>query len=174
MNDTNDTQENPSTEPIVFAPTTEPAVRVFIMAAMLLGLGGWCWFDKANYSKPQAWTSEYINEIANYVFNHWGPFLFIPVGAVFLAMGIRHLTRKMTADSEGLGYSCEDKVLWTNVTALDASVLKEKGKLTLTYDQSRQLVLDSYKLHNFRDLVALIEQHLPELAGEAHTNGDQE
>ncbi len=170
----NDTQENPSNEPIVFAPTTEPAVRVFIMAAMLLGLGGWCWFDKVNYAPPQEWTSQYINEIANYIFNHWGPFLFVPLGAVFLAMGIGHLTKKLSADSEGLGYSCCDKVLWSNVTAIDASALKEKGKLTLTYDEGRQLVLDSYKLRNFRELVAFIEQHLPELAGQAQASGTQE
>lgn len=170
----NEIQETPSNETIVFAPTTEPAVRSFIIATLLLGFGAWCWFDKASYPPPEAWTVEHINDIATYAMNHWGPFLFVPVGAVFLALGIRHLTRKMVADSEGLGYTSGDKILWSNVTAIDASTLKKKGLLKLTYDQGRRLVLDSYKLQNFRELVGFVERHLPELAGQAQADSTQE
>ncbi len=170
----NDTQETHSNETIVFAPTTEPAVRSFIIAVLLLGFGAWCWFDKSNYPPPEAWTTEFINDIATYTMNHWGPFVFVPVGAVFLALGIRHLTRKMVADSEGLGYSGGEKILWSNVTAIDASALKEKGLLKLTYNKGKRLILDSYKLQNFRELVGFVERRLPELAGQAQATSTQE
>ena len=52
-------------------PTTEPAVRWFIPAALSIGLGIYCFIDKENYPPPEVWGMKEINEIAGYIFNHW-------------------------------------------------------------------------------------------------------
>ena len=47
--------QTPSGETILCSPTTEPAVKWFIIAVMLIGFGIWCWFDRASYPPPDAW-----------------------------------------------------------------------------------------------------------------------
>lgn len=141
--------------------TNDPAVRLFIFAAMLIGFGVWCFLERTKYPPPEAWTLEHINTIVGYVLNNYGPWVLVPPGLVFVALGVRLLRRKLIADDEGIGYVGAQRIAWSDVTGLDSAKLKDKGVLTLHYGKGRKLVLDSWKLKNFRDLVALIEQYAP-------------
>ena len=136
----------------------DAAVRTFILAAMLIGAGIWCWSDPRE--PPEAWDLKNINDAAAYVLNNWGPYLFMPVGLIFAIRGILFLNRRIIADGEGIGYVGK-KIAWSEITGLDATRLEAKGILLLHYGQGKTLTLDSWKLQNFRDLVAFIETHVP-------------
>jgi len=139
----------------------DPAVRLFIMAGIFLGFGLWCVVERGKYPAPDAWDVEHINEAAGHALNHYGPYLFIPVGLFFLGRGVRALRRVLIADEEGIGYRGREKLPWSQITALDAGRLRSKGILTLHYGSDGKLVLDSWKLQNFRGLIALVEQKVP-------------
>lgn len=141
-------------------PTKEPAVRWFIFAAMMIAVAIWCYSDRRE--RPEVWDFKHFNDAASYVLNNWGPVLFAPLGLIAAAMGVRYLRRKLIADEEGIGYAGKDKVAWGQVEELDASLLGEKGILTLRFGQGRSLKLDSWKLQNFRELVSLMEKKVPE------------
>ena len=131
------------------------------MAGMLLGIGIWCWLDASTgkYPPPKAWDIDHINEAAGYAFNHFTPWIAIPIGALVALRGVMALRLVLTADADGLGYKGKPKLPWEKVTALDASKLKDKGILTVEYDGGKKFVLDSWKLQNFRDLVGFVEKH---------------
>ena len=158
-----DTPENTVPESITCPAQKDPSVRTFIMAAMLLGIGVWCWMDAVSgkYPPPEAWDLKNINEAAGYAFNHFTPWLALPFGAVMALRGFLAVTKLLTADAEGMGYKGKKKRPWSKITALDASKLKGKGILTVEYEGGDKLVLDSWKLQNFRDLVALVEAKSP-------------
>ena len=156
-----ETPENTAPTSMTCPAAKDPAVRTFIMAAMLLGIGIWCWMDAANYPPPKAWDLANINEAAGHVFNHYTPWLAIPIGAFMAFRGFLALRRVLAADAEGMGYKGSDKLPWDKITALDASQLKSKGILTVEYEGDKKLVLDSWKLQNFRDLVAFVEANSP-------------
>jgi len=88
----------------------------------------------------------------------------MPPGAFALVWGIRFLLRRLVADAEGIGYVGGTKVRWSDVTELDASILKSKQILCLRHGGGRKFVLDAWKLENFRDLVAVVEAHVPATA----------
>jgi len=164
-----DTPETPQT-PDPAAPTSvtcaadkDPVIKIFIMAAMLLGVGIWCWKDASTgkYPPPKAWDMENINQAAGYAFNHFTPWIALPFGLFKALQGFMALRRVLTADAEGIGYVGKEKLPWDQITALDASKLKDKGILTVKYGGDKTLVLDSYKLQNFRDLVGFVESHSP-------------
>ncbi len=161
MNDTSDQNQISTVE---CAPTTEPAVRWFIFAAMMLGFAIYCWLDRGNYPAPEAWDIDHINEAAKYLLNTWGPVVFAPLGFIALALAGLHLKSRLIADDEGIGYACKRKHGWDQVKKLDVSELKNKGILYLTLDDGSEMKLDSWKLQNFRDLVALIEKKVPHAA----------
>jgi hypothetical protein len=140
-------------------PATDPAIRLFVVAAMLIGFGIWCLTDRRQ--RPEAWDFEHINQVATYLLNNWGPFLLLPAGAVFLYFGVRFVRRVLVADEEGIGYSPAGKIRWDEVTALDATRLPD-GFLVLQAGQDRRLKLDSWKLKGFRELVAFVEQRVPQ------------
>jgi len=153
--------ENPPVDRVECPATKDPAVRLFIVAAMLIGFGGYTVYDHyilGNYPYPQPYE---LNPCLKYLFNHYIPFLLIPPGLVALIWGLRFLIRRLVADAEGIGYSGGQKVLWGDVKELDASLLKTKQILCLRYGEGRKLILDAWKLENFRDLVALIETRVP-------------
>ena len=153
----NDTSENTQPQRVECSATKDTAVRFFIIAAMLLGMGVWCYLDKDNYPKPEAWDLEHVNDAAGYVFNNLGPYVSIPVGLVLAVAAVVSLTKRLTADKEGIGYAGKTKVLWPDVTSLDASGLESAQILYLHYGQNKKLKLDAYKLQNFRQLVAFVE-----------------
>jgi len=156
----NDTSQDSQTEHVECPPTREPAVRAFIFAALLMGMGAWCLTDLRK--PPEAWDFKHINEVASYLLNNWGPVVFFPAGLLVAALAVRFLRRKLLADAEGIGYAGADKVAWDQVHELDASKLKDKQILLLRYGQGRKLTLDAWKLQNFRELVAFVEAHVPE------------
>ena len=126
----NDTSEQSQISKVECGPTTEPAVRWFIFAAMMIGFAIWCFSDRRE--PPKAWTLEHINDIATYVLNNFMPYLFAPLGLLALAMALIHLKSKLIADDEGIGYAGKQKHGWDQVKKLDVSELKDKGILYLT------------------------------------------
>jgi hypothetical protein len=146
----------------------DPSVRWFIMAGMLLVFGVYCFIDHFIRGKyPYADPSD-LNAYLKYVFNHYGAIVFTAVGVVLLVVAIVTLRRRLLADQEGIGYAGKEKIPWSAFTKIDSADLADKGILRLTYaagGKTETLVLDSWKLQNFRDLVALVESKIP--AGEA-------
>lgn len=158
----NDTHDKTQLLQVECTATKDMAVRMFIVAAMCIGWSVWCYFDKENFPPPEAWDMEHFNKAAGYVVNHFSPHVFIPLALILIAFGIRSARRRLIADEEGIGYVGKAKVPWSEITALDASVLKSKQILTLHHSRDKKLKLDGYNLKNFRDLVAFVEQRVPE------------
>ena len=160
-----ETPENTAPTSITCPAAKDPAVRTFIIAAMLIGLGIYCWIDAASgrYPPPEAWNwdTETLNEAAGYILNHFTPWIALPVGALMALRGFLALRRVFAADAEGMGYKGKDKLPWDKITALDASRLKSKGILVVEYEGGAKLLLDSWKLRNFRELAGFIEAHSP-------------
>ena len=156
-----ETPEKTAPTSVTCPAAKDPAVRTFIMAGMLVGVGIWCWMDAANYKLPKAWDLAHINDAAGYVFNHFTPWIAIPIGLLIGLRGLLALKRVLTADAEGMGFKGANKLPWDKITALDASRLKGKGILVVEYEGDKKLVLDSWKLQNFRNLVAFVEAHSP-------------
>jgi len=157
MNDTSQTQEQEIPNQVECRSTKDPAIRVLLAATMLLVFGVWCFLDREKYPAPEAWDFQHINEASKHAFNNFGPIVFIPVGLVLSWIGIAYLKRRLVADETGIGYVGKEKIAWDAITELDAEKLKSKGILYLRYGSNKSLTLDSWKLTNFRDLVALIE-----------------
>lgn len=160
MTDEANSQEIPAS--VECPAAKDPAVRMFILAAMMIGIGVWCLLDMHNY--PYKSISEDVNVFLRYAFNHYSPIVLLPLGLLAglkAAMGLR---RRLVADGEGIGYVGKQKISWSAVKSLDSAKLASKGILNITYDTGageRTLVLDSWKLQNFRDLVRLVESKLP-------------
>ena len=169
MTDENVTTEAPAA--IECSATKDPSVRMFIFAAMAGGLGIYCFIDhyiKGEYKYPVPYD---LNDYLTHVFNRYGPMLLIPLGLVVLIMGVAALRRKLVADQEGIGYVGKVKIPWSAIGSLDTAKFAKKGVLGLNYELEGtpgKLVLDSWKLTNFRELVALVESKVSpaEPAGE--------
>jgi hypothetical protein len=154
--------EATSSERRVICPARrDTGVRLFIATAVLLGFGIYCFADWGNskYDAPEAWDMKHINQAARYVLTYFGPFVFVPAGLVVAGMGIASMTRKLVADDSGIAYG-RTRLAWTDVTSLDASELPDKQILSLRYGEDQSLALDAYKLQNFKELVAFVEEHV--------------
>jgi hypothetical protein len=142
----------------------DPAVRWFIFAAMLIGFGLWCAIDhyyRGKYNLPTDREPD-ISDKAQYWFNHYGPFVLVPAGLICLGFGVASLRRTLHADQEGIGYVGREKISWDDISGMDSSKLADKGILTLFYgEDEKQLVLDSWKLKNFHELIRLVEAKVP-------------
>jgi hypothetical protein len=146
---------------VVCPAAKDPVVRLFIFAAILIGFGIWCFVDGYLKEGPPREDLKGINQVVTWYLNHVGGIVLPIAGIVPLVWGLLFLRRRLLADEEGLGYAGKEKVPWTAVKSLDTSRLASKGILTLHYESSGQegtLVLDGWKLQNFRDLVALVER----------------
>ncbi|MBS3734008.1 MAG: hypothetical protein KGY99_03690 [Phycisphaerae bacterium] len=169
MNDTS--QEQPTIaagsetpRKITCPATKDPAVRLFIGAAMMIGFGVWCWTDLGSFPKPDVpFSIKSINPWSGYLFNHIGAYVLLPLGLVPLLWGIVFLRRRLVADEEGVGYAGREKIAWRQIETVDATKLKDKGILVL-HAGKRKLKLDSWKLQNFKELVAFVETHAPDAA----------
>jgi hypothetical protein len=149
---------------VVAPPAPDPAVRMFIAAGMFLLFGGWCFLEAYILKKYQyAPFSEDINTWATWAMNHYGPYVFLPPGLVLLVWAVLFRKRACIADDAGLHYFYFRKapLRWEQITQLDASDLQDKGLLRLQHDTGRPLCLDSWKLKNFKPLVAKIDKHIP-------------
>ena len=165
------TDQTPSQSPAasVECPAAkDPAVRLFILAAMLIGSGIYCFVDHYVRGKYPYLDSPTLNERAGYLFNHYGPFVLIPPGLLFLVWGIVALRRRLVADEQGIGYVGKPKIPWSAITTVDSSKLADKDILIIGHtleERPAVLKLKGWKLKNFRDMVALIESKAP-VAGE--------
>ncbi len=143
----------------------EPAVHKFIFAAMLLGLAAYCFIDHYVRGKfPYPGEGGDINAWARYIFNAYGPFVLGPPGLLLAIWGVVLLRRRLLADQEGVGYAGRRKVAWSDVKSLDTSRFDKKNILALVYEsggQEKRLVLDGWKLQNFKELVKLVETKVP-------------
>ncbi|MFP3937511.1 MAG: hypothetical protein ACLFVW_04150 [Phycisphaerae bacterium] len=139
----------------------DPAVRMFILAGMLLAYSVWCFLDWK--PTPTAWDLEHANEVGSFLVTNVLVFLTLPGGLVVLAWALLFLRRRLIADAEGIGYAGKDKIPWHTITKVDASDLASKGILDVYHGEGgkRKLRLDSWKLKDFKPLVAFIESHLP-------------
>ncbi len=149
-----------SPERVECPATKDPAVRLFILAGMLIAFGAYCFIDGYVLDKyPHKSLSEDINVWANWALNHYGPFVLIPPGILFAVWGVVFLRRKLVADANGIGYAGRQQIAWDKIEKLDASRLASKGILELYYGTAKPLKLDSWKLRNFKPLVAFVESH---------------
>lgn len=155
----NESDESPQTDRVECTARKDPAVNLFIVAAMGIGFGIWCLTDMR--PPPESWDLDHINEASAYLLNNWGPLLFMPIGLIALIWGILFLRRKLVATAEGIGYEGKQQVPWSRVTRLDASLLRSKNILKLHHGGAKPLTLDSWKLNNFKAMVAFVEQHVP-------------
>ena len=168
MTDEPNSQETPAS--VECPAAKDPAVRLFILAAMMIGFGAYCFIDhyvRHMYQYPVPYK---LNPYLTYLFNHYGPFVLIPLGLLAVLWGVLFLRRRLVADEEGIGYAGRQKISWSAVKSLDSAKLESKGILSITYDTGageRTLVLDSWKLQNFRELVRLVESKLtPDTPGQ--------
>ena len=157
------TDQTPSQSPpasVECPAAKDSAVRMFIFAALLIGFGIYCFADHyiwGNYKYPDPFK---LNPYLGYLLNHYGPFVFLPPGLLLLVWGIVAMRRRLVADEQGIGYVGKPKIPWSAITTVDSSKLADKGVLLIGYtleERPAVLKLDSWKLQNFRDLVALIE-----------------
>ena len=159
---------NDNTEPAIptrveCAPAKDPAVRLFIGAAGLLGFGGWCFYDAFIAESFPLPADPTINETLGYWFNHGGAIVFPVLAVIPLVMAALYLRRRLVADAEGIGYVGKDKIAWDRIEKLDTSLWESKGVLVIRAAGGASLSLDEWKLDkkNFRDLIALVEHSAP-------------
>jgi hypothetical protein len=156
-----ETNHTPRQDRVECPPARDPAVRLFIIAAMFIGFGLYCFWDAYILGKYPYPNNGDVNLAFKHYFNHGGGIVFPLAGLVPLVMGIRFLRRVLVADAEGIRVPGSPAIAWKDVKHLDATDLAGKGFLRLDYGQAKPLVLDSWKLQNFKALVAFIEKHVP-------------
>jgi len=161
MNDSSRPAETTDLSEVRCRPTRDPAVRWFIFAGLMLGFGLYTIYDHyimGNYAYPEPYE---LNPYLKYLFNHYVPYILVPIGLIALVLGVRQLCRTLVADEAGIGYAGGKKIPWNQIKQLDASQLQSKGILTLRRRDGKALKLDSWKLQNFKDLVAYVETKMP-------------
>jgi hypothetical protein len=164
MNESDDNTTRAGEGGIECRSTKEPAVKIFIAAAMFLGYGVYCLVDTV--PPPQSWTMSHINPAIEYILHIGGPWFFGALGLLFILWAVSILRRRLVADDSQIGYVGKEAVAWNSVTRLDATRLKTKGIMIIHYkkpdSEEGTLKLDGWYLGNFRDLVALVEKNVPE------------
>jgi hypothetical protein len=143
-------------------PNNDPGVRLFIAAGLLLAMGIYCVIDIARGAYGYVSPSEDINAFGKWAFNFGGQFAFSIPGLVLLVWGVMFFRRKCVADAEGIHYAyfSSQPILWSEIERIDASQLRGKGLLKVHATEGRNITLDSWKLKNFKPLVAFVEQHV--------------
>ncbi len=142
----------------------EPAVRLFIVAGILIGFGLWCFVDVHVRGKYPWKEDANTSEVFSYWFNQGGAFVFPLLGLIPLGLAAASLRRKLVADEEGIGYVGKEQIAWSAIRSLDAAKLADKGILRLDYEAGggqKTLKLCNWKLQNFRALVLLVEKKVP-------------
>ncbi len=158
------TSDTPPQERVECPAARDPAVRLFIMAGMLLVFGLWCFYDHfiiGHYPYPTGDQANDVNLLAKHYFNRIGGIVLPLGGLIPLFLGIRFLRRVLVADAEGIHMPGSPTVAWKDVKRLDATDLAGKGIIRLDCGRAKPLVLDSWKLQNFKSLVAFVEKHVP-------------
>jgi len=158
------TQEQTSqpAERIECPATREGAVRMFILAGLLAAVAIWCVLDWGKFPKPdEPLGFPNFNKYAGFWFNHYGPFVLVPLAGLAFLRGRKLLRRVLVADSAGIGYAGGPQIAWSSVTLLDTSVFAEKQILYLVHDNGKRFTLDALAFKRFKELVAFVEAHVP-------------
>ncbi len=158
----NDTSANTESGPLICPATKDSAIRLLIGAAGCLGWGVFCAVDinRGEY-KHTPFSMENINEWSSWAVNFYSQFIFIPAGLILVYLAIRSAKKVFVADAEGLGYQGKEKTPWSEVTSLDSKDLAKKQILYVRCGPDKKITLDGYKLHEFKALVAFVEDHTP-------------
>ena len=138
-------------------PTKDPIVRLFILAAMLIGFGLYCYMTRTPY-KP---AGEDLNAFLSWVMGEYGPFVCIPPGVLVAMAAFLAARKRLVLDARGIGYAGQEQIAWAAITAVDASRLQAKGLLFIHHAQGKTLRLCDWKLTDFKPMVAFLEAHLP-------------
>lgn len=141
------------------APSKDPAVRQFAIAAMLIGFGLYTVYD--HYILGNFQDGPDINTHWKYLFNHYLPYLLLPAGSIALGIGIRGLRRRLLANNTGIGYKGGQLIAWNDIQQVDARLLPSKGYITIVHGQGRKFKIDSYCFQNVKAVVAYIERQVP-------------
>jgi hypothetical protein len=148
--------------PVRCPATKDTAVRMLIGAGVAVGFSVWCFIDWANYPRPdEPFSLETLNGYAGWAFNHFLPFILLPLSVVLVVLAFRSLKLVLVADDQGIGYEGKDRIAWSDVTRLDATKLADKQILDL-YHAGGKLRLDGLKLQNFKKLVRFVEEKVPD------------
>ena len=135
----------------------DPGVRLLIGAALALAGAVYCAVDSVpKPAEPLSW--ETINDYAEHVLHVHGPWVCGAAAGILIGFAIRAFRRRIVADGEGMTVN-KRRFAWSQFTGLDASLLKDKGRLTLKAGDEA-VTLDRYRYKNFKELVVLIEQHV--------------
>lgn len=145
-------------EQVICPAARDPAVRQVLVALLLIGAAAWCFHDSPKYPKPDPFD---LNKYLGWAFNHFLPVVLLPAAAAVFVRVVVLCRRRLVADGEGIGYAGKAKLPWDRVARVDARRLKSDGILLLHADDGTKLKLDSWRLRNFRQLVAFIEQRVP-------------
>ncbi len=148
--------------PVRCPATKDTTVRMLIGAGIAVGFSVWCFIDWSNYPRPdEPFSLETLNGYFGWAFNHFLPFILLPLSVVLVILAIRSLKLVLVADDNGIGYQNADKIAWSDVTRLDATKLADKQILDLHHTGGK-LRLDGLKLQNFKKLVSFVEQKVPD------------
>jgi hypothetical protein len=145
--------------------SNDPFVRKLIVVAMILGAAAWMIED--HYVAGNYWKRDDFNDNLSFLFNHYLPYLLVPLGLLLLGRALFQHSRRLVADEKGIGFAGKEPIAWDRIARIDATLLGPKGLLILHYLQDGQdkvektLKLDSYNFRDFRDIVALAERHVP-------------
>ncbi|MCY2926657.1 MAG: hypothetical protein NT031_14705 [Planctomycetota bacterium] len=146
-------------ERIECKPTKDPVVRLFILAAMLIGFGVYCYLTRVE--KPTKTITEDLNTYLSWAMGEYLPIVLTPPGLLVGVLAVMASKRRLVADGEGIGYVGKEKVAWSAITAVDAARLQTKGLLDIHYGAGKSLLLCDWKLTDFKPMVAFLEAHLP-------------
>ena len=170
----NDTESQSKPERVECPATTD--LRLLAVGVGMIGLGVWCFVEAYVMDEhPYKPFSQDINDWASWAFNHIGAFAFFAVGALLLVRALMAMRRRLVADAEGIGYVGKERIPWTGVrpiTGGDESQLRDKQILCLHHGNNETLKLDAYKLKNFRELVAFVEDHVQTARPQEPTRAD--
>jgi hypothetical protein len=145
--------------------SNDPFVRKLIVIAMILG--GAAWMIEDHYVAGNYWKRDDFNDNLSFLFNHYLPYVLVPLGLLLLVRALLEHGRRLVADEKGIGFAGKQPIAWDRIARIDAALLASKGLLILHYVQEGQdkiektLKLDSYNFRNFRDVVALVERRVP-------------
>ena len=136
--------------------------RMLFITLLLFGVAGYFAYDTF-LAKDDQGEAKYSMEkkAADYIFNLTGSIIMPLAGLAQLARVLITSKRKLVADQEGIALAGKAKVPWSQV---DKLVTRGKGLLEVCYKKGNGqgvIKLDSFKLDNFNELVALIEAKTP-------------
>jgi hypothetical protein len=140
------------------------AVRLFIVSAAMIAVGLWCAYEVFILKQyPHApFSIDKPNEFLAWAVNTIAPLVLIPGSLILAGLTLVYRRGVLSADAQGIGYRGKEQIAWGDIKRIDAQRIR-KGFLDIYHGPGakRKFVLDSWKLQNFKALVAFIEQHVP-------------